>query len=199
MEQETVTKGQVNRAGKVLRDGNAPAEMLDEAMNVLAAWRNMHTAPAADISRLLGKYTSPKGQWPEALVSRRMKRMPSIIGKLRRFPEMQAARMQDIGGVRVIADTIQDVYGLYHAIADNKKLRQLMALPPYDYIASPQRDGYRSLHQVFCNKRAKHPEANGLRIELQIRTRLQHAWATAVETLGAIEKASSKQVKELMR
>ena len=90
MEQETVTKGQVNRAGKVLRDGNAPAEMLDEARSVLCAWRNMHVAPSADISMLLGKYTSAKGQWPEALVARRLKRMPSIIGKLRRFPEMQA-------------------------------------------------------------------------------------------------------------
>ena len=45
---------------------------------------------------------------------------------------------------------------------------------------------------MFCNKSAKHPEANGLRIELQIRTRLQHAWATAVETFGAVEGASFK-------
>ncbi len=192
MEETTVTKGQVNRAGKVLRDDNAPPEMLDEARSVLATWRNMHISPSADISKLLGKYTCAQGQWPTALVSRRMKRMPSIIGKLRRFPEMQASRMQDIGGVRVIADTIQDVYALYHAVADNKKSRQILELPPNDYIARPKTDGYRSLHQVFRYVSEKHPESNGLRIELQIRTKLQHAWATAVETLGAIEKASFK-------
>lgn len=100
--------------------------------------------------------------------------------------------MQDIGGVRVIADTIQDVYALYKAVSDNRKSRQILELPPNDYIARPKRDGYRSLHQVFRYVSDKHPEANGLRIELQIRTRLQHAWATAVETLGAIEKASFK-------
>lgn len=192
MEQAIVTKGQVNRAGKVLRDANAPSEVLDEARKVLATWRNMHMTPLANINMLLRKYTSTKSQWPTALVSRRMKRMPSIIGKLRRFPEMQASRMQDIGGVRVIVDTIQDVYALYRALADNKKSKQILELPPNDYIARPKTDGYRSLHQVFRYASEKHPEANGLRIELQIRTRLQHAWATAVETLGAIEKASFK-------
>ena len=84
------------------------------------------------------------------------------------------------------------VYALYKAVSDNRKSRQILELPPNDYIARPKRDGYRSLHQVFRYVSDKHPEANGLRIELQIRTRLQHAWATAVETLGAIEKASFK-------
>lgn len=192
MEQATVTKGQVNRAGKVLRDDNAPPEELIEARKVLATWRNMHISPSADISTLLGAYTGTKSQWPTALVSRRMKRMPSIVGKLRRFPEMQASRMQDIGGVRVIVDTIQDVYTMYNAVSENKKSRQILELPPNDYIARPKTDGYRSLHQVFRYVSDKHPETNGLRIELQIRTRLQHAWATAVETLGAIEKSSFK-------
>ena len=190
MDKTTVTKGQAYRAGIVLRDDNAPAGMLDEAGCVLSAWRNMHTAPVAAASRLPEAYTSPKGLWPEALVSRRMKRMPFITGRLRRFPAMQEAGMQDIGGVHVIAETIQDVYGLYHAIADNKKLRQLLALPPDDYSARPQRDGYRSLHQVFSYESGKHPEANGLRTELQIRTRLQYAWAAAVETPAAVEGAS---------
>lgn len=180
MEQPTVTKGQVNRSGKVLRDGNAPAEVLNKARNVLAAWRNTHMIPSADISMLLGKYTSNKGQWPAALLSRRMKRMPFIIGKLRRFPVMEAGRMQDIGGVRVVADTVQDVYALYHAIAGNEKCSRILELPPDDCISRPKADGYRRLHQVFRYASRKHPEANGLRIELQIRTRLQHVWATTV-------------------
>lgn len=40
---------------------------------------------------------------PGALAARRLKRMPSIVGKLRRFPKMQASRMQDIGGWRLDA------------------------------------------------------------------------------------------------
>ena len=65
-------------------------------------------------------------------------------------------------------------------------------LPPVDYIEKPKDDGYRSLHQVFKYKSTIAPELNGLFIELQIRTKLQHSWATAVETLGLVEKSSFK-------
>lgn len=55
-----------------------------------------------------------------------------------------------------------------------------------DYIESPKESGYRGIHLVYRYKnRAKRLlHWNGLLIELQIRTRLQHIWATAVETLG---------------
>ena len=44
----------------------------------------------------------------------------------------------------------------------------------------------------FRHANTRHPESNGLRVEQQIRPLLQHAWATAVETLGAVERASFK-------
>jgi hypothetical protein len=54
-----------------------------------------------------------------------------------------------------------------------------------DYIANPKPDGYRSLHLMF-NFRDKRNAGlhDGRRIELQLRTRLQHSWATAVEGVG---------------
>jgi hypothetical protein len=54
----------------------------------------------------------------------------------------------------------------------------------YDYIKCPKKDGYRSYHFVY-KYRTHSPTLqvyNGLRIEIQIRSKLQHAWATAVET-----------------
>lgn len=48
----------------------------------------------------------------------------------------------------------------------------------------PKSDGYRSIHLVFRYQNDRAPEYNGLFVELQIRTRLQHTWATAVETMG---------------
>ena len=195
MEQTTVSKTQVNRAGDVLRSDNASTCELDKATGVLAAWRSMHALPLANINMLLRRYTASSGHWPTALVSRRMKRMPSIIDKLRRFPKMQASRMQDIGGVRVVMDSVEDVYALHEAIVYNNKSKHIPEQPPSDYIARPKPDGYRSLHQVFRYVSDKYPQVSGLRIELQVRTRLQHAWATAVETLGAIEQASFKTGK----
>ena len=53
-----------------------------------------------------------------------------------------------------------------------------------DYIQHPKPSGYRSIHLVYKYKNPISPEYNGLFVELQIRTRLQLAWATAVETMG---------------
>ena len=52
-----------------------------------------------------------------------------------------------------------------------------------DYITNPTRDGYRSLHLIYQYHSDRNPEYNGQRIEVQLRSRLQHAWATAVETV----------------
>lgn len=45
-------------------------------------------------------------------------------------------------------------------------------------------DGYRRIHLIYRYHNDKVPHYNGLQLELQLRTRLQHAWATAVETMG---------------
>jgi len=53
----------------------------------------------------------------------------------------------------------------------------------YDYIASPKPSGYRGIHDVYkYNVRSTRGiKWNGLRLEVQYRTVIQHAWATAVE------------------
>jgi Region found in RelA / SpoT proteins len=53
-----------------------------------------------------------------------------------------------------------------------------------DYIANPKTDGYRGVHLIYrYHSRARQYECyNGLQIEVQLRSKLQHAWATAVET-----------------
>ena len=90
--------------------------------------------------------------------------------------------MQDIGGVRTIVGSIEQVRELQAAYKSSRFKHQLVS--EKDYIAEPKCDGYRSVHLVFryVNKRA--PDYNGLSVEMQIRTKLQHAWATAVETMG---------------
>jgi putative GTP pyrophosphokinase len=52
------------------------------------------------------------------------------------------------------------------------------------YAAEPKSDGYRGIHLIYRYQNPNVPFYNGLHLELQLRTRLQHAWATAVETMG---------------
>lgn len=62
----------------------------------------------------------------------------------------------------------------------------------YDYVARPKESGYRGVHLVYKYKHHHHQIYDGLQIELQLRTRLQHAWATAVETVGTFLHYSLK-------
>lgn len=188
----TISKTAVDRAGDVLRE-SASNDELREAMRLVSAWRDLHFAPLAALNALLRRVLVREGRWEAALVARRLKRMESIVRKLRRFPAMKASRMQDMGGVRVILDSVEDVHAFHERLlAARDKCGLEPESPPVDYIAQPKPDGYRSLHQVFRHDGGRNPHLAGLRVELQIRTHLQHAWATAVETLGFLERTSFK-------
>ena len=183
------SKKSVQKAGDILKNPQVGEDEYSQAMQTLSQWRSLHSYPINTFQAALrGKLK--RGGYAGAIVAQRLKRTPSIIRKLTRFPEMNLARMQDIGGLRVIVKNLSAVYRLHESIIESSEHEA--ELPPKDYIKQPKADGYRSLHQVFKYKSKLHPELNGLRIELQIRTELQHAWATAVETLGIIEKSSFK-------
>ncbi len=182
------TRGEVDRAGEVLRTGQIMTPAWSHAMDILGTWRGMHALPLQAVNMRLRAVVAQC--CPNAIVARRLKRMESVITKLQRFPKMKAGQIQDIGGVRVIVDNIREVYELQDRVADKGHRTHIRG--GKDYIAQPKPDGYRSLHQIFRYTRSDQPALHNLQIELQIRTRLQHAWATAVETLGIIEKTSFK-------
>ena len=121
---------------------------------------------------------------PQATVAQRLKRFPSIVAKLRRFEGMRLARMQDIGGLRAIVDKVSNVRQLEKTYREAKPSFRHKLVSSKDYIASPKSDGYRSVHLVYRYFNPGAPAYNGLLLELQLRSRLQHAWATAVETMG---------------
>lgn len=54
----------------------------------------------------------------------------------------------------------------------------------------PKESGYRSIHLVY--KYHSEDTYDGMNIELQIRTKLQHSWAMAVETAGLVTKTPLK-------
>lgn len=118
--------------------------------------------------------------------------MPSIIEKLNRFGEIELSRMQDIGGLRIVVHTIDDIKKVHDRLL--RKTSTLSLSNEKDYINTdgPKTDGYRSVHMIFKYKSKKHPELAQYNIEIQIRTQLQHCWGTTVETLGMIGKESYK-------
>lgn len=83
-----------------------------------------------------------------------------------------------------MVDSIDHVYALRDQYRRSKSLHQLVSED--DYIAVPKPSGYRSLHLVYRFQSRTHQQYNRLMFEVQLRTVTQHAWATAVETVGAV-------------
>jgi len=101
-------------------------------------------------------------------------------------------QIQDIGGSRVIVETsgvLTSLIEQYRAGFCANKLRT-----DTSYIENPRPTGYRSHHFVFEYVPLLDEQwaYEGRRIELQLRTRLQHAWATAVEAVGLVRREDLK-------
>jgi putative GTP pyrophosphokinase len=81
----------------------------------------------------------------------------------------------DFVGFRVVCNNLQDVSRAAHLF---EKALQKAGLKPeiHDYIAKPQRTGYRAIHMIFPVKVGFGDNQMTLGCEIQIRTRLQDAW-----------------------
>lgn len=186
------SKKQINKAGEILRDlaGCSDDELL-WALEVLNNLREMYVHPLNAFQTTLRR--KMKASDPEAMASQRLKRIPSIMSKLNRSPGMQLARMQDVGGLRAVVRDINAVRDLETSYVNNSLNRFRHVLKSQkDYIDEPKDSGYRGIHLVYQYQGGTNPHHNGLLLEIQIRTKLQHAWATAVETMGTFVGQSIK-------
>jgi hypothetical protein len=176
------SKKSMNRAGQTLVDATASPLELERARELVSRWRACHLYPINTFQSTLRRKA---GSYPgDVIVAQRLKRMPTIVDKLKRYPDMKLTTMQDIGGVRAVLRSVRDVYKLAQEYKTMGRFAHELVAED-DYIASPRdEDGYRSLHLIYKYKNNRNPEYDGLRLELQIRTKLQHTWATAVETMG---------------
>lgn len=180
------SRNQINKAGDALI--NEPFER-QQAVEIVTDWRQSHLPVLRELNDELTEYLVSNGIEFE-FSSHRIKRMQSIVEKLRNNPEMGLGGMQDIGGIRfVFPDT--ETLELAESVLYGFKPKNFELKKVYDYIVYPKESGYRSIHYVYkCI--SDNPESNGLQIELQIRNKLQHSWAMAVETASLISGESLK-------
>jgi putative GTP pyrophosphokinase len=182
------SRNQVDKAGEILcspPQGPLTIEDADKqiwAYDVLSNWRACHNYPINTFQATLRDRLENIDT--EATVAQRLKRFPSIVLKLQRFHGMKLARMQDIGGLRAIVDSVEKVRQLEATYRAPTPSFRHKLVSWKDYIAQPKADGYRSVHLVYRYQNSRTPAYDGLLLELQLRSRLQHAWATAVETMG---------------
>ncbi len=113
-------------------------------------------------------------------IESRLKTTESIVEKLERkgLPitiETAKARLNDIGGIRIVCNYIDDVYAV-----EKMLLRQadIELVKRQDYIAQPNYNGYRSLHldmRVPVNLSSR---TESVLVEIQIRSVAMDFWAS---------------------
>jgi ppGpp synthetase/RelA/SpoT-type nucleotidyltranferase len=191
------SKSRVDWAGEIISSGTKiKAADKELALEILDNWRAIHRYPLHIFTKRLRRVAEKTSH--EAFIAQRLKRLPSIISKLKRkYPgqkgTMKLSRMQDIAGCRAVLPSLSLVQKLY----ENEYLKgniKHQRLNERDYIKNPKEDGYRSIHLVYkyqSDKKGKQ-DYNDLLVEIQLRTKLQHIWATAIETVDLFTRQAIK-------
>lgn len=179
------SKNNVNRVGEILRgktkvEKNSQEEI--DAFNTFNNWRASHAYPLHIIMKNIKKIAL--GISKNAICVQRLKRIKAILIKLERFPDMKLSRIEDVGGCRIVMPNVELARVLTEQYISKNKRHKRIKSREKNYINTPKPDGYRSIHLVYAyysrNKVGK--IFNDKLIEIQIRSQLQHIWATALET-----------------
>jgi hypothetical protein len=191
------TRGEIDRAGDVLRDEEYRADGGIDfirfqdylgALSVMEDWRASHAFPLNTFQITLRRRAKRISRSSE--VFQRMKRAHSVVHKLKRFPNMRLSRMQDLGGCRAILPTNADIEDLRHLYLMSRDRHGLSG--EKNYVEEPRDSGYRGRHLIYKYQSDRNELFNNHRIEIQLRSRIQHYWATAVEVAGLFVQSPLK-------
>lgn len=195
-------KADIDRAGVNLvpwwkhdAGSHLSVEELSRAYAIVQNWRSSHAFPLntfqVSLRNRARRVTS------DAVVAQRLKRFSSMMSKLAREPQMKLSQMQDLGGCRAILPRVAQVEQLFDLYRSQKPTlfeEDQKQVKYYDYLRHPKIDGYRGVHVVgrYNSRQASTAMWDGQRIEVQLRSRLQHAFATAVETVTTFTRTPLK-------
>lgn len=170
---------------KIKKSGKKLIENIDdeESLEILSYWRTCHASSLEVGYKILRDNARDIDK--NILLAKRLKRTESIVNKLKRLKgKVQLTTMNDIAGCRAIVSNEKKVYKLVEKLVKKSEYEIFR-----DYIKNPRKSGYKSVHLVgkfFNQNKVSRP------VELQIRTKVQHSWATAIEIVDLFTKDSIK-------
>jgi len=195
----------VKRAGRAISEETAK----DSDYLLVDQWRSSHGYVINTFQAWLKGHFSKQGF--EIEFAQRLKRRNTVIGKLRRVDPTgrplisDVSSMHDFAGCRMIFENLKDLtefrsYMHSSAVMRNvdHEIRHASEIDKYNYIEKPKDTGYRGIHDVYrhfprgSKRREEKKPWDGLLVEVQYRTRAQHAWATAVEISDLLDGEQTK-------
>lgn len=180
-----MTKSQVNKLGKLIR--RELRESVNPSENLLDNLQLYRTSFKDDLSEVFEKISDiAKSVRKDSIISFRIKRIESILSKIRRQPTMALGNMGDIAGCRILvyhSSSLQKVIELLHQSFNVKDVN--------DYLKEVKEDGYRGYHMYI-----ESPINKDKLIEIQVRTVESHKWASMVEIIDMIYDTKIKEGQE---
>ncbi|MFD4292883.1 GTP pyrophosphokinase family protein [Rhodococcus sp. NPDC058505] len=95
-------------------------------------------------------------------------------------PEEVADTLHDLLGVKVLCKTPRDLTAFTEKLQEactSAACSVRLAHPPTDYVADPKDSGYRAFHAVLLVTVPTHEGDLPVKVEVQVKTRLQDAWS----------------------
>jgi hypothetical protein len=127
------------------------------------------------------------------VVARRLKQLPTIIDNLER-PALNGrmnnttriTSMQDIAGCRAIVRNLKQLNELREKLEQSKSVHNVIRVD--DYL-TPKDSGYGGVHLIYnCfEDSTEQSDWKNVKVEIQLRTDLQHSWATSLEIIDTLE------------
>ncbi|EGR4210786.1 GTP pyrophosphokinase [Vibrio cholerae] len=189
------SKNAIDRAARDIRHGCTGADR-EDAINKIQNYREIHAYPLMLMKNHLVRASNRVS--PDIIVARRLKRLPTIINKLERPSldgksdnSIKLTRMQDIGGCRAIVKNLKELKELQALLLKSRSVHKIIHTS--DYL-TPKDSGYGGVHLIYsCFDEASDCHNwKKTKVEVQLRTQLQHAWATSLEIIDTLENTELK-------
>jgi ppGpp synthetase/RelA/SpoT-type nucleotidyltranferase len=171
------SNAKIDKAGLTLTRDIVDVDEYIDLEHVFDEYRKGHLLPLTETTLELQHWLSSYGS--SYYIAQRLKRKPQIIRKLKRL-SVRLTQLQDIGGCRIIVETNKDVDKLLTYIREKLAYQtSIKLLRETDYRDRGRDDtGYRALHLIL--------NRSGYKLELQIRSRIQHYWAESIERTSVV-------------
>lgn len=173
-----ISKTLIDKAGKALStDSETDVDKYILYVDAFDEYRKLHLEPLSKTTIELQHWLNNYGK--EYFIAQRLKRKPQILRKLLRF-KTRLSQLQDIGGARIIVDQNSDVDQVVNYLNERiKENSELKIVRETDYRGEGRDDsGYRAYHVIL--------ERDNCRIELQVRSKIQHYWAETIERTSIV-------------
>ncbi len=180
---------QITKAGEIVTTSRDKSEV-GRAISMINEWRENHLPVIEQLMHALHNFFKSHSVTP-VFSSFRLKRMTSIQYKLDLNPTMSLGGMQDIAGGRFVFPSMESLLKAY-SVLSNEIPENYEIVKINNYIESPKSSGYRSIHIVYRYHSQTNEDWDNMKVEIQLRTKLQHSWAMAVETAGLVTNTAMK-------